>query len=456
MQTGATMPLTHIPCAPGDHIGEQIAREYLVNAMPESQSFLLTNYHHPAGNGTEEHDLLLINERGVWCIEVKHWVGAIDADEIHWLHKGHRQYSPVTSIETKAKSIYSALAEAGLRDVSVVGLVVLTRHDTRWKSKPPPEHMRKIFRLTQPLIEAVSGRDYLYNPNKNRDLSSTMREAIKDKLVTIKVDPQRKIVGSFRLLRELEPGEHYRQYEAQHVLLGMRRARVKSYRVTDYESQEDIEEGLQRFVRDIEALDQLRGHTHIVQAYDFLPDPATDDTYWLMLEWIEGGTLHDQLEDGTALTFAEQIRILRSLTRALDACHQRGIIHRNLTPASVYLADDHTVKLGDFDFARVPAIAQTISKTGVPLASNRYTAPELVRNPRDADSRADLYGLGAIWYDMLFCPATEEPILPTKIKQASIPADALEFLRSLLSARPDDRPTSVHEVNEWLELLGEV
>jgi hypothetical protein len=89
------MPIQHIPCAPGAHIGEQIARAYLLRELTSSQGILLTNYHHPAGNGTEEHDLLLINERGVWALEVKHWYGRVDADAVYWLHSGHRHHSPV-------------------------------------------------------------------------------------------------------------------------------------------------------------------------------------------------------------------------------------------------------------------------------------------------------------------------------------------------------------------------
>ncbi len=93
------MPLIHIPCAPGGQIGEQIARDYLMRHLDRSNGVLLTNYHQAVHNGTEEHDLLLINERGVWAIEVKHWVGRIDADQVYWLHNGHRHPSPINVID---------------------------------------------------------------------------------------------------------------------------------------------------------------------------------------------------------------------------------------------------------------------------------------------------------------------------------------------------------------------
>src|SRR5262245_9548396 len=225
------MPIHHIPCAPGAHIGEQIARDYLMRELSSSRGILLTNYHHPAGNGTEEHDLLLINERGVWALAVKHWFGRIDDDAVNWDHNGHRHPSPVNSIETKAKSIGSALYNAGFTQTSVVGMVVLTRHESKFGSEPPEHHRRKVFRLSSRLTDALTGYEYRYRPS-NQDLTPTEMQRIADLLVRRKVDPERRIVGSFRLLRELEPGEGFRTYEAQHVRVDNRRARVKHYQVS--------------------------------------------------------------------------------------------------------------------------------------------------------------------------------------------------------------------------------
>jgi serine/threonine protein kinase len=256
------------------------------------------------------------------------------------------------------------------------------------------------------------------------------------------------------LLRELEPGEGFRAYEAQHVRVDNRRARVKHYQVTGYTTREELEGAAQRFQRDIEALSQIDRHPNIVRAYDFLADVDSDDTYWLLLEWIEGRTLRDRLDDAAPIAFEEQLSILRSLAEALATCHDQGILHRNLTPASVYLADDGTVKLGDFDFARVSSSGHTISKTGVPLTMNKYTPQELRGGFRPADARSDLYALGAIWYDMVLRRPSDEPVLMQLVEGANLPADAKELLRSLLAPQPNKRPASAKEVREWLELLA--
>lgn len=447
------MPIQHIPCAPGAHIGEQIARDYLIGQLAHSRGILLTNYHHRAGNGTEEHDLLLINTGGVWAIEVKHWTGRIDADQIYWLHNGIKHTSPMTTIEGKAKSIASTLREAGFTNVSVVGLVVLTRNDTHFGSEPPEDHRHKLFRLNDKLLQAVTGTEYRYRSN-SRDLTPTEIQRIADLLVKRKIDPERRIIGSYRLVQEIETNHHYRVYEAQHTLIESRRARVKRYQAMGYTSRDEITEAARRFQRDIDALSHIDHHPNIVRAFDFRADPDTDDTYWLLLEWIEGQTVRDRLNAAEPVDFEQQVSIVRPLASALVACHKHGILHRNITPESVYLADDGTVKLGDFDFARVSSAGRTISKTGVPLTVNKYIAQELRGGFRAADERSDLYALGAIWYDMAVREPADFPIIPLKIDDTTIPRDAKTLLHSLLAPQPQKRPTSAEEVDEWLALFA--
>jgi hypothetical protein len=80
-----------------------------------------------------------------------------------------------------------------------------------------------------------------------------------------------------------------------------------------------------------------------------------------------GITLQDRLNYSLDISFQEQRRILNAILDALDNCHRNSILHRNLTPSCIYLANDGTVKLGDLDFARVPDLSTTLTITGEPL-----------------------------------------------------------------------------------------
>lgn len=445
------MAITHRACAPGAHIGEVLARNYLMQELTGSRGILLTNYHHPVHNATDEHDLVLINECGVWALEVKHWYGRIDADAIHWLHNGINHPSPISTIEMKAKRLASTVQRAGFRNVSVVGMVVLTRHEARFRATPPPEHHRKIFRLTRPLIDAVTGTDYLFRSN-NVALTPTMIQNIANAFASNHVDPQRQIIGNYRLVRDLESHDGFDSGEALHTTIE-RRARVKRYQATGYTSEQELKNAVRRFARDVTALEGLAGHPNIVRVYDFMPDRNTDDTYWLMLEWVEGENLRDRLDDDTPIPLDEQIRILRSLTTALEACHKKGIIHRNVSPSSIYLDDDGSIKLGDFDLSRVPGVGKTISTTGRPPTTSKYLPPEVRDSHRSLNEQSDFYSVGAIWYDMLLRRPPDEPVVLRFLNDDSIPKDVQEILRILLAPQQHKRPTDGQEVLAWLDMV---
>jgi len=227
------------------------------------------------------------------------------------------------------------------------------------------------------------------------------------------------------------------------VHLTDRRARAKQYKIDQrFTNKKELDMAAERFQQDVKALLSLQGHSGIVIVYDFYADPDSYDTYWLFLEWVEGLTLRERLEMEDAISFEEQLRILQPVAAALTACHEKGVLHRNLIPSSIYLADDGHVKLGDFDFARVPGVS-TISTTQLPHSKtwNRCTAPELNTGFRSADERSDLYSLGVIWYDMNahLTDWSEEPVMQHMVDKTDLPEDAKNLLRSLLASQPENR-----------------
>jgi serine/threonine protein kinase len=207
-----------------------------------------------------------------------------------------------------------------------------------------------------------------------------------------------------------------------------------------------------RFKRDMVALVEAGPHPNLVMPHQFFRDESSDERYYLILAWPGEQTLAKRWAEGP-IPRDEQLRILSDVAAALVHCHKHGIVHRNLTPHSIYVPKDKPAKVGDFDFARVPAIGKTISQTGQALVENKYIAPEQLDNPRQADSRADLYSLGAVWYDMLLRRPEDEPVRLALIAKSDLSEDVKSLLRSLLAPYPDDRPASAAEVKEWFEIL---
>ena len=174
---------------------------------------VLTNYYHPEGSGTLELDIVLVNYYGIWLIDVKHWWGKIVADDVEWLQGDRKHLSPLSSIDHKVKVIYSDLLRLKFKDLSVVGFVVLSRG----------KQMLTITDPRQPGVWPEPGPDPgAHDPRKvyslrSPVLSSRQVEEVANALVHRHVDPDRKIVGSYRIVGDLAPGENYQAFEGQHI-----------------------------------------------------------------------------------------------------------------------------------------------------------------------------------------------------------------------------------------------
>jgi serine/threonine protein kinase len=475
MQGATTMVLRYIACAHNDNKGEQITRIFLMDALADTDGILLGNYHLPMNTSTLECDFVLFNQRGVWIIEVKNWRGRIDIDQVNWQRDdGAIIHSPLQSVEIKAKKLHSILLDLGFnlgfKDISVAGLVVLTQKSAILNNTDTDDirirepHEDKVFYLDDRLIRALNGRHYLHDPDNNKDLRPEYIQQIVKRLLPLKVDPDRERIGdSYRILSDLgpSPNKAFHAYKAVHVKMHKRYARAKKYSTHDAHSTGELRHFINDFQRDMQALMKMEDHPNIVQVFDYLSDRDNNDVYWLLLEWITGITLQDALDMGLdmglVLPFQEQLRILKAIVNGLDGCHNHDILHRNLTPSCIYLTNDGTAKIGDFDFARVPTnLMKTITITGQPLPVkvNRHMAPELRVNARLADERSDLYALGAIWYDMLF-PSLDpdEDINLAQLEKTDLPSDARELLSKLLATNPKERPQRAQAVKRWLEQI---
>lgn len=158
----------------------------------------------------------------------------------------------------------------------------------------------------------------------------------------------------------------------------------------------DMPEFLTRFKREARSIAQLR-HAHIVQVFDF---DAEEDLYYMVMEYIPGGTLHQRIQRRGALPVPDVLRIAIALSDALDYAHQRGMIHRDIKPANVMFTDDgyaHPV-LTDFGIARI--LGETALTTSGFIGTPGYISPEVGRGER-VDERTDIYSMGVMLYEMV-------------------------------------------------------
>jgi len=158
--------------------------------------------------------------------------------------------------------------------------------------------------------------------------------------------------------------------------------------------------GLERFRREMDIVGSL-SHPGIVPLLD---SGSAGQLLYYVMPYIAGESLHDRLERERRIAVGDAVGIVREVAEALGYAHGRGILHRDVKPENILLAEHPTQALiADFGLARAIGAADTtkLTKTGTIVGTIHYMSPEQVREDRTIDSRSDVYGLGCVLYEML-------------------------------------------------------
>ena len=206
-------------------------------------------------------------------------------------------------------------------------------------------------------------------------------------------------------------------------------------------------------------------HPHVCSLYDVGPD-------YLVMEYVEGESLHGPVPLAQALALAEQI------LDALDAAHQKGIVHRDLKPGNILLTKSG-VKVLDFGLAKIqhaPAVdspsqvaTQAVSLTaeGSILGTLPYMSPEQVEG-HDADTRSDIFAFGVVLYELIagtrpFTGKTQANLVASILKeeprplfemQPRTPRGLAEVVRTCLEKDPEKRWQSARDVRHALRWIA--
>ena len=158
-----------------------------------------------------------------------------------------------------------------------------------------------------------------------------------------------------------------------------------------------------RFVDEAKLLASF-SHVHIVPVYDFVEQ---DGLCLLVMERLGGGTLDAYARDGIEAPAACAAVI--ALCSGLQYAHERGVLHRDVKPGNVLVANDGLVKVTDFGIAKVLGGSETLAtRAGFVLGTPAYMAPEQAKGT-DVGPGTDIYGAGAVLYELL---AGELPFPP--------------------------------------------
>ncbi len=266
------------------------------------------------------------------------------------------------------------------------------------------------------------------------------------------------------------PGQHLGPYEIEHLIgeggMGAvfkardtRLGRTVAVKIVKGQLSE-------RFDREARAISALN-HPNICALYDV---GVHDATPYLVMEYLEGATVHGPLPIERVLGYGAQ------MADALDAAHRNGIVHRDLKPANI-LITRRGVKLLDFGIAKFVHTESTVdanvtgtlggTQVNIAVGTPQYMAPEQIQ-AKPVDGRTDIFALGCVLYEMLTGQkafpgnsptAVTNAILaiePTPLSKArlDIPAAVERTVMKCLSKEPEGRWQSARDLKDELEWIA--
>jgi eukaryotic-like serine/threonine-protein kinase len=198
-------------------------------------------------------------------------------------------------------------------------------------------------------------------------------------------------LSEYELVREIAHGGMGIVYEARHRMLG-RSVALKMIKAGERASEDDV----RRFREEARRVAQL-DHADIVPLYEAGHEGGQ---HYFTMRLMEGGSLAERIASA-GLTSRQAAEVIARIARALHFAHQRGILHRDVKPANILFDLEGHPHVGDFGLASPLEPGAAISRLDAVAGTPMYMAPELVKRDGELTTAVDVYGLGAVLYELL-------------------------------------------------------
>jgi len=264
----------------------------------------------------------------------------------------------------------------------------------------------------------------------------------------------KRINGRYKILELIGGGGMSHVYLAEDMILN-REVAIKVLRY-DFSNEEELH---RRFQREALAATTL-AHPNIVSIYDVGDD---GDYHFIVMEYIQGKTLKQYIQQFSPISPAKAVQIMRQLTSAIAHAHEHQIIHRDIKPQNILMDEQGNVKITDFGIATTLS-ATSYTKTNSVIGTVHYLSPEQARGGISSH-KSDIYALGIVLYELLTgeLPFSGESAVSIALKHlqsetpsvravnASIPQSLENVVIRATAKDPRHRYNSVEEMGADLE-----
>lgn len=270
-------------------------------------------------------------------------------------------------------------------------------------------------------------------------------------------------LGQYEILEKIGRGGMGTVYKAMHTRL----KRLVALKLLPGDRTQ-TPEAVARFQREMEAVGRL-DHPHLVRAHDA---GEAEGQHYLAMEFVDGINVARLIRQGGRLPVANACEVIRQAALGLQHAHEHGLVHRDVKPSNLMLTEDGQIKVLDLGLARlteeVRPDQEDATATGQVFGTGDFIAPEQGQDPRQADSRSDIYSLGCTLYFLLAGHApfsgpewntfmkkvmahAHTPIAPITSIRGDIPEPVATILARMTAKSPGERFQSAGEVARSLE-----
>lgn len=187
---------------------------------------------------------------------------------------------------------------------------------------------------------------------------------------------------------------------------------------------------------------------------------------YIAYEYISGQSLKEALDFRTRFSISETVDIMLQLTSALNAAHQKYIIHRDVKPDNIFIMADGMIKLSDFGIAQAEFVNSNLTSTNEVVGSVHYMAPEIAKG-EPASFKSDIYATGVTFYELLtghlpFEKANPVDVAVSQVKDKfpsikkyvpNCPREIEKIIEKATKKNPKERYQSIMEMHDDIEAI---